>query len=85
MGLRISLPGSISLRFAWGFPLMRNRYEEVNKLGRFHFEMCIAPDFDAMVKLRHPKKGIENVRNDDVKLAHSTPVQRKATVIKSLK
>ena len=85
MGLRISLTGSISLRFAWGFPLMRNRYEEVNKLGRFHFEMCIAPYFDAMVKLRHPKKCIENVRNDNVKLAKSTPVQRKVTVIKSLK
>ena len=85
MGLRISLPGNISLRLAWGFPLMRNKYEEVNKLGRFHFEMCITPDFDAMVKLRRPKKGIENVKNDDIKLAQSTPAQKKATVIKSLK
>ena len=49
MGLRISLPGNISLRLAWGFPLMRNKYEEVNKLGRFHFEMCITPDFDATI------------------------------------
>ena len=64
---------------------MRNRYEEVNKLGRFHFEMCITPDFDAMVKLRRPKKGIENVKNDDIKLAQSTPAQKKATDIKSVK
>ena len=44
---------------------MRNGHEENPKCGRFHFEMVIAPDFDALLKLRRPKnKNIEQVRND---------------------
>ncbi len=59
VGFRINLPGSASLRIAWGFPVMRNAYEEVSKCGRFHFELSITPDFDAIVKLRHPKEKIK--------------------------
>ena len=54
-GIRISLPKDISLRLSWGIPLMNNDHEEFDKKGRFHFELSISPDFDALVKLRKPK------------------------------
>ena len=54
-GLRINLPGDLSLRLTWGFPLMRNRHETNQSWGRFHIELSFAPDFDALVKIRKPK------------------------------
>ena len=54
-GIRINLPGDLSLRLTWGFPLLQNRYEEPPSWGRFHIELSFAPDFDALVKLRKPK------------------------------
>lgn len=64
LGFRFNLPKDITLRIAWGFPVMRNSHEEVNKCGRFHIELSLTPDFDALVKLRKPKnKNIEHVRN----------------------
>lgn len=63
-GFRFNLPKDINLRIAWGFPVMRNSHEEVSKCGRFHIELSLTPDFDALVKLRKPKnKNIEHVRN----------------------
>ena len=88
-GFRFNLPKDINLRIAWGFPLMRNNHEEVNKCGRFHIELSITPDFDALVKLRKPKN-VERVKIDDnTKLARhnkiNTPTEpQKRTVIKSL-
>ena len=61
LGLKINLPGSVSLRIAWGIPLMQNRHEEVNKGGRFHFELSMSPDIDALVKLRKPKNKLEKL------------------------
>ena len=71
-GVRINLPKDISLRLSWGIPLMNNNHEEVDRWGRFHFELSISPDFDALVKLRKPKnKNIEKVQieNKNVKFA----------------
>ena len=51
-GLRIQLPGSLSGRLYWGFPLISNRYETDRKYGRFHFELSLAPDFDALLRNR---------------------------------
>lgn len=53
-GLRINLPGDLSMRLTWGIPLMRNNYESA-PWGRFHFELSLSPDFDAIVKRRKPK------------------------------
>ncbi len=65
-GIRINLPKDMSLRLSWGFPLMNNNHEEADKWGRFHFELSISPDFDALVKLRKPKnKNIEQVQIKD--------------------
>ena len=89
VGFRFQLPGSISLRICWGFPLMRNHYEENPKCGRFHFELSLTPDFDALVKLRRPKN-IEKVKiDDDIKLVKNhkkekTITTQKRTIIKSL-
>ena len=88
LGFRFSLPGDISLRICWGFPLMRNNYEENPKCGRFHFELSLTPDFDALVKMRKPK-GVENVKIDDGIKVVSNKKSRKnlskgPTVIKSL-
>ena len=55
LGTRINLPGDLSLRLSWGFPLMRNKFEE-STWGRFHIELSLSPDFDAIVRLRKPKK-----------------------------
>ena len=55
----------MTLRLSWGFPLMNNNHEEVDKRCRFHFELSITPDFDALVKLRKPKvQNIEKVKLD---------------------
>ena len=54
-GLRINLPGDISMRLSWGIPLMRNNYES-SPWGRFHFELSMSPDFDAIVRMRKPKQ-----------------------------
>jgi hemolysin activation/secretion protein len=82
-GLRINLPKDLSLRLSWGFPLMRNNHEEVNKWGRFHFELSLTPDFDYFLSLRKPKKDVERVKLDDnTKVASSnntnnTPAKKK--------
>jgi len=89
LGLRINLPGSACLKLAWGFPLMRNNHEEVNKCGRFHIELSLTPDFDALVKLRKPKN-IQQVKIDDntnlvhYKKTNQISEPKKRTVIKSL-
>ena len=73
-GLRINLPKDMTLRLSWGFPLMNNNHEEVDKRCRFHFELSISPDFDALVKLRRPKEhNIEKVKLDkpEIKLAET--------------
>ena len=62
-GLKFTLPKDINIRLSWGFPLMRNNHEEKPKCGRFHFEMNITPDFDALLKMRMPKN-VEQVRRN---------------------
>ncbi len=54
-GVKFTLPKDINIKLSWGFPLMRNGHEENSKCGRFHFEMSISPDFDALLSLRMPK------------------------------
>ena len=78
-GLKINLPKDISLRLSWGFPVMNNIHEEPNKWGRFHFELSLSPDFDALVKLRKPKaKNIERVQIDNNdKIAQSAVIEQK--------
>lgn len=89
-GLKINLPGSASLRLSWGFPLITNRHEEDCYQGRFHFELSLQPDFDALVKLRKPKN-VEKVKiDDDIKFVKRSKKEKtittvpKRTVIKSL-
>lgn len=51
-GLRFQLPGELTARLYWGFPLITNSHEAINKMGRIHFEICMSPDFDLIVKNR---------------------------------
>jgi len=53
MGLRIQLPGDLSARLYWGFPILNDTRYEQNKYGRFHFELTMAPDFDALLRRRY--------------------------------
>ena len=88
LGFRFTLPGSISLRICWGFPLMRNHYEENPKCGRFHFDLSLTPDFDALVAMRKPKGEVEKVKIDEnTKIARTNKknnTKPKKSVIKSL-
>ena len=52
MGLRIQLPGDLSARLYWGYPLIRNFNEPYSKMGRFHFELTLAPNIDALLASR---------------------------------
>ncbi len=52
MGLRIQLPGDLSARLYWGYPLINNRYETDRKMGRFHFELTLEPNIDKLLKSR---------------------------------
>ena len=55
MGLRVQLPGDLSARLYWGYPLINNAYERDRKYGRFHFELTLEPDFDALLSKRSTK------------------------------
>ena len=52
MGLRVQLPGDLSARLYWGYPLISNRYEYDRKYGRFHFELTLEPNIDKLLKSR---------------------------------
>lgn len=53
MGLRVQLPGDLSARLYWGYPLINSRYfDQDRKVGRFHFELTMEPDFDALLRKR---------------------------------
>ena len=52
MGLRVQLPGDLSARLYWGFPLVNNRFEQDRKYGRFHFELTLEPNIDALLRHR---------------------------------
>ena len=54
-GLRIQLPLDLTARLYWGFPLIRNCYENKSKMGRFHFEMTMSPNIDALLASRQAK------------------------------
>ncbi len=53
MGLRIQLPGDLSARLYWGYPIINNAWERDRKYGRFHFELSLTPDFDALLASRY--------------------------------
>lgn len=58
MGLRIQLPGDLSARLYWGYPLINSQYfENANgdnrRLGRFHFELTMEPNLDMLLRSRH--------------------------------
>ncbi len=54
MGLRIQLPFDLTGRLYWGFPLINSQYlERDRKVGRFHFELTMEPNFDALLRRRH--------------------------------
>lgn len=53
MGLRVQLPGDLSARLYWGYPLVNNAYETDRKYGRFHFELTMEPNFDALLRNRN--------------------------------
>ena len=52
MGLRVQLPGDLSARLYWGYPLINNAYEADRKYGRFHFELTLEPNLDALLRHR---------------------------------
>ncbi len=52
MGLRVQLPGDLSARLYWGYPLVNNLWEQDRKYGRFHFELSLTPDIDALLATR---------------------------------
>lgn len=52
-GLRISLPGDMTLRLYLGLPIgHRNAHEYDYKGARIHFELTVMPDFDKLLKMR---------------------------------
>ena len=60
MGLRVQLPGDLSARLYWGYPLINNAYEQHRKIGRFHFELTLEPDIDGLLARRNrPEPVIE--------------------------
>ena len=73
MGLRIQFPGSLTGRLYWGFPLIENRYETDKKYGRFHFELTLAPDIEALLNRRSTKEVVVEERVE-AKPAPNEPV-----------
>ncbi|MCM1338740.1 MAG: BamA/TamA family outer membrane protein [Muribaculaceae bacterium] len=56
MGVRVQLPGDLSARLYWGYPLVNNAYETHRHMGRFHFELTLEPDFDGLLSKRSTKE-----------------------------
>ncbi len=56
LGLRISLPGDFTARLYWGFPFIRNNHETRQRIGRFHFELAMTPDFYSLMQLKKSKQ-----------------------------
>jgi hypothetical protein len=52
MGVRVQLPGDLSARLYWGYPLINNAYENHRHMGRFHFELTLEPDLDGLLARR---------------------------------
>lgn len=53
MGLRVQLPGDLSARLYWGYPLVNSTYLDTDrKVGRFHFELTMEPNLDALLRNR---------------------------------
>lgn len=81
MGLRVQLPGDLTGRLYWGYPLINSTYfDRDRKVGRFHFEITMEPNFDALLRNRHrpaqtsvkaqpaPQEPLEPVNNyDDIR------------------
>jgi hemolysin activation/secretion protein len=55
MGVRVQLPGDLSARLYWGYPLINNANETHRHMGRFHFELTLEPDFDNLLGKRSTK------------------------------
>ncbi len=55
MGIRAQLPGDMSARLYWGYPLINNAWEQHRHMGRFHFELTVEPDFDSLLSKRSTK------------------------------
>ena len=55
LGLRVQLPGDLSARLYWGWPLVNNKYENHRHMGRFHFELTLEPDLDGLLAKRDKK------------------------------
>lgn len=55
MGLRVQLPADLTARLYWGFPLISNHWEPDRKMGRFHFELTLSPNIDALLASRSTK------------------------------
>ena len=68
MGLRVQLPGDLSARLYWGYPLINNAYETDRKYGRFHFELTLEPNLDALLRSRStaPQRVEKHVEADYV-------------------
>ena len=65
MGLRVQLPGDLSARLYWGFPLVNNAYEYDRKYGRFHFELTLEPNIDKLLRDRSvTAKVVPQVQSD---------------------
>ena len=53
MGLRVQLPADLSARLYWGYPLINSTYLDTDrKVGRFHFELTMEPNLDALLRRR---------------------------------
>ena len=54
MGLRVQLPFDLTGRLYWGYPLINSTYfDRDRKVGRFHFELTMEPNFDALLRKRY--------------------------------
>lgn len=61
LGLRVALPGDLSARIYWGFPLLYNDYESDFYVGRLHFELSLTPDFYGLMTTLRKRKTTETL------------------------
>lgn len=64
-GFRVALPGDLTGKFYWGFPVTRNDTLAYEYMPRFHFEIMATPDFDGLLALKERRRA-EKLRKEQV-------------------
>lgn len=54
-GFHLALPGDLTAKFYWGFPILKNSSLAYEYMPRFHFEIMATPDIDRLIAFKNKR------------------------------